>query len=102
MQSAKLLEHVTLLRRIPVARLLAVAEVLLLAREHYNKLGPEDRRRLLQLMRRGRGLPSNLTALERAELAMLVLKADPRQFARLAVERLSPVPVPDRLLRRKP
>jgi hypothetical protein len=101
MQTAKLLARVAMLRRVPIARLYAVAEVAILAREHYNKLGPDDRRRFLQLMRRGRGRPSKLTTSERAELAMLVLKADPRQFARLAAQRLSPVPVPDRLLRRK-
>jgi hypothetical protein len=98
---ANLLGRVGVLRRIPIARLLTAAEVVMLARDHYNKLAPEDRRRFLALMRRGRGRPSNLTPNERAELATLVLKADPRQFARLAVERLSPVPVSDRLLRRK-
>jgi hypothetical protein len=101
MQTSKLLSGVGVLRRIPIARLLAVAEVVMLARDHFNQLDPEDRRRFLALMRRGRGRPSNLTPGERAELATLVLKADPRQFARLAVERLSPVPMPDRLLRRK-
>jgi hypothetical protein len=101
MQTSKLLRQVGILRKIPIARLLAVGEVVMLAREHYNKLGPADRRRFVQLMARGRGRPGRLTASERAELAMLVLKADPSQFARLAVQRLSPVPLPDSLLRRK-
>lgn len=101
MQTSKLLERVGVLRRIPIARLLAAAEIVLLAREHLQKLAPDERRRFLQLMRRGRGRPSRLTAAERAELAMLVLKADPRQFARLAAQRLSPIPVPDRISRRK-
>ena len=101
MTTAKLLGGVRVLRRIPIARLLAVEEVVMLARDHFNKLSPQDRRRFIDLVLRGRGRPSKLTSRERAELAMLVFKADPRQFARLAVERLSPVPVPDRLLRRK-
>ncbi|HEY6396161.1 MAG TPA: hypothetical protein VIX82_01785 [Solirubrobacteraceae bacterium] len=98
---ANLLGPVGVLRRIPIARLLVVGEMVMLAREHFMKLSPEDRRRFVALMRRGRLRPGRLTPSERAELAMLVLKADPRHFARLAVERLSPVPVPGRLLRRK-
>jgi hypothetical protein len=101
MHTAKVLSGVRALRRIPLARLLAVAEVVMLARDHFSKLAPADRRRFLELLRRGRGRLSGLTPSERAELAMLILKADPRQFARLAVDRLSPVAVPERLLRRK-
>ncbi len=84
-----------------MARLLAAAELALLAREHSLKLAPDERRRFLQLVARGRGRPSRLTARERDELAMLVLKADPRQFARLAAQRLSPIPVPDWMSRRE-
>ncbi|MDQ6817298.1 MAG: hypothetical protein M3018_07815 [Actinomycetota bacterium] len=101
MQASKLLRRVGILRRIPIARLLAVAEVVMLARQHLQKLDPEERRRFLALIGRGRGRPSRLTDSERAELTTLVLKADPRQFAFLAAERLSPVPLPDRILRRK-
>ena len=100
MKASKLLGRVGMLRRIPIGRLLAVAEIVMLAREHFQKLAPDERRRSLALMRCGHGRPSRLTASERAELAMLVLKADPRQFARLAVQRLSPIPV-DRMPRRK-
>ena len=82
------------LRRIPLARLLAAAEVLVVARQHYLKLAPDERRRFLTLIRRGRGRPSNLSKKERMELAALIAKAEPRLFAQLIVERLAGVKLP--------
>jgi hypothetical protein len=89
------------LRNIPVARLLVVANIVMLLREHFQKLAPDERRRFVQLVARGRGRPSNLTAVERAELAMLVLKAEPRAFAGTALRRLSPIRIPGGNKRRK-
>jgi hypothetical protein len=83
---------------IPIARLLLVADVALLARRHITRLDRAERRRLLALVRRTRGRPSALTAADRRELAMLVARLEPRLFLGLAVKRLSPVPVPKRLL----
>src|SRR4051794_29218648 len=80
------------LRRLPVLKLLAIGEIALLAHAHARKLDSGERRRLLELMRRGRGRPSHLSADEREELAGLVAKAEPRLFAGLAADRLSPVP----------
>ena len=92
------------LKRLPVLKLLAIGEIAVLARAHVNKLDPAERRRLVQLIREGRGRTSNLSAEERDELQRLVAKAEPRLFAGEAADRLSPVPLPRRLRegRRRP
>ena len=77
----------------PVVKLLAVAELALVARKHLQHLDATERRRLAELVRRGRGL----SAAEREELRSLVLKLDVRAFAGSAVQRLSPVGLPKRL-----
>src|SRR3954462_4892425 len=87
-----------LLKRLPVVKLLAVAEVVLLAREHAAKLSPRERRRLVELVGHGRGRAATLDAREREELATLVAKAEPRRFAGAVADKLSPVPLPRRLV----
>jgi hypothetical protein len=84
---------------IPLARLVVAGKIVLLAREHWLRLEPPERRRLLTLVRRGHGRPRNLPPWERAELAFLINKADPWLFARLVAHRFSPVPLPSRLVR---
>jgi hypothetical protein len=91
--------HVPGLKRIPILKLLAFAEVALLAREHFTKLEPSERRRLIQLVRRGRGRGSNLAESERDELATLVAKAEPRLFAGTAADKFSPIPLPGLVVR---
>ena len=91
--------HVPGLRRIPVLKLLAVAQVGLLARDHVLRLTPDERRRLLALMRKARGRPSTLSAAERGQLALLVIKLEPRLLAGQAFNQLSPVPVPQWVIR---
>lgn len=91
-------ERVPGLRRLPVVKLLAAAEVALLARDHVTRLTAAERRRLLALVRLGRGRRRRLTAAERAELEALLTKLAPRELMGDAVERLSPVPLPRRLL----
>jgi hypothetical protein len=81
------------LKRLPVLKLVAVAELALVARQHLQHLDSAERRRLAQLVRRGRGL----SAMERGEVRRLVAKLDTRAFAGSVVDRLSPVPVPRRL-----
>jgi hypothetical protein len=88
---ARTLAKAGVLRKLPVARLLAVAELALLAREHIVKLEPHERRRLRELVVHGHGRPSNLTERERGELAMLVAKLDPKLFARTALKKLNPI-----------
>ncbi|PZS08042.1 MAG: hypothetical protein DLM64_13465 [Solirubrobacterales bacterium] len=87
------------LSRLPVMRLLALGEVVLLAREHVVKLEPGERRRLVELVRRGRGRPRNLSSEERTELSRLIAKTDPRLFAGLVADKLSPVRLPRRVVR---
>jgi hypothetical protein len=82
-----------------VLRLLSLAEVLLLARQHVVRLEPEERRRLVELVRIGRGRRRNLTPQQREELAALVEKAAPREFLGEVARRLSPVPLPQRVIR---
>lgn len=90
--------HVPGLRRVPMLKLLALGEVLLLMREHAGKLEPTERRRVLELVRRGRGRASNLSAGERDELARLIAKAEPRLLLGATADKLSPLPLPKRML----
>ena len=84
---------------IPMARLVAAAQVLMLARRHWHLLEPAERRRVMVLVAHTHGRPSNLSAGERLELARLIAKADPRLFAGLLAQRFSPVPLPGRVVR---
>jgi hypothetical protein len=88
-----------LAKAIPLARLVVAGQIVLLAREHWHRLEPAERRRLITLVRRGRGRRRNLSEGERVELARLIHKADPWLFAQLVAERFTPVPIPSRLLR---
>ena len=83
---------------VPVTRLLLVAEVAILARRHVSKLDSVQRRRLLKLLVRARGRPRSLAASERREFLYLVARLKPRLLVGSAVGRLSPVPLPKRLL----
>ncbi len=80
-------------------KLLAIGEIVLLAREHIERLEPHERRRLIELVRRGRGRTRNLNKGERVELAALIDKADARLFVGLAADKLSPVRLPRRVVR---
>jgi hypothetical protein len=86
---------------IPLARLLAAAQILMLARRHWHRLEPDERRRMIALVRQGHGRRRNLSENDRAELAKLIHKADPRLFAGLVAQRFSPVPLPRRVVRGK-
>ena len=76
-------------------KLVAVAELALVARKHLQHLDPAERHRLVELVRQGRGMSGQ----QREELRRLVGKLDARAFAGSAVDRLSPVRVPRRLTR---
>jgi hypothetical protein len=86
-------------KAIPLARLVAAAQVLMLARKHWHRLEPSERRRLITLVRVAGGRRGNLSPDERLELARLVAKADPKLFLGLVAQRFSPVPLPGRLVR---
>jgi hypothetical protein len=86
------------LKRVPVLKLLVAAELGLLARDHVTRLNREERRRLVQLARISRGRRRKLSGADREELAALLSRVEPRLLLGTAVDRLSPVPLPRRLL----
>jgi hypothetical protein len=90
---AKAAERLPMLRRLPLARMLILAEVGMLAKDHFERLSPTERRRLVVLVRDAKGRPSNLSARNRRELEDLVAKIEPKRFAATAAERFSPVPL---------
>jgi hypothetical protein len=79
------------LRRLPLARLVLLGELGMLAKIHYERLTPAERRRIVVLLKQARGWPQNLTERERKELSKLVAKIEPRAFANEAVERFTPL-----------
>jgi transposase len=81
-------------RRLPFFKILAIAQVAMLARRHLAALAPEERQRLTELVRRGHHLPPD----ERHELLGLVRKLEPRAFAVSAADYVSPFPLPKRIL----
>jgi hypothetical protein len=74
--------------KIPAARLIILGELLLLANEHVHKLDPQERHRVVELVRRGHGRPRNLNDRDRRELAQLLDKAEPREFVKTAGKRM--------------
>jgi hypothetical protein len=91
--SKRTLVRARILRKIPLVRLVAVAEVIVLANEHVHKLEPQERRRLLELVKRGRAMPSHLSPRERRELTALLAKAEPKQFVSRAVLKITGIPL---------
>ena len=58
-------------------RILALAQLALLARRHLNNLEPDERGRLAMLVKQSKGRPrTNLSANEREEMLRLVRKLD--------------------------
>ncbi|MGC9220791.1 MAG: hypothetical protein ACP5H2_05485 [Solirubrobacteraceae bacterium] len=89
---ARAVGKLPLLRKVPLARLVLLAELGMLAKQHFERLSPAERRRLVLLLRDAKGWPSNLNARQRREFESLVAKLDPKLFARTALERFSPFP----------
>jgi hypothetical protein len=56
---------------------LLVLEAAMVARDHWGRLEPQDRRELARIVRQSKGLPQNLTARDRRELMRLVRALDP-------------------------
>jgi hypothetical protein len=90
--------HVPGLRRVPLLKLLAAANIAMLARDHVMRLRPHERQRLVELVRIGASRRRHLSEEEREELAMLVARMEPRLLAGHAVDELSPFPLPRRLV----
>jgi hypothetical protein len=89
---ARAAERLPMLRRLPLARLVILAEVAMLAKDHFERLTPPERRRLVILVRDARGRPSHLSERQRSELEALVAKVEPKVFASHAVQKFSPLP----------
>jgi hypothetical protein len=85
-------------RGVPIARLLLLGDVGVMAWRHIARLERAERASLLTLLARTRARPGTLTGAERRELARLLARLEPRLFFGTALRRLSPVPVPKRLL----
>lgn len=70
-------------------RVLAVAQVALLARRHLQLLEPDERSRLAKIVAKSKGRPrKNLSANEREEMLRLVRKLEPGDFGRGAFSRV--------------
>lgn len=70
-------------------RVLAVAQIALLARRHLMLLEPDERSRLAKLVAQSKGRPRrNLSANEREEMLRLVKKLEPGEFGRGAFGRI--------------
>ncbi len=67
--------------------LVAAMQAGFIAHEHWMKLTPADRRALLSLIAKSKGVPKNLTAKERGEVRRIVSLLD----AKAAVWKLAPV-----------
>jgi hypothetical protein len=79
------------LRRVPLTRLVLLGELAMLAKIHFERLSPAERRRLVLLIRNAKGWPQNLPEREQRELKKLVAKVEPKAFANEAAERFSPL-----------
>ena len=62
-----------------------VFQLALQARKHWKRLEAEDRTRLAELLKKSQGVPTRLTATERALVRELVAKLEPREFAKSIV-----------------
>jgi hypothetical protein len=82
----------------PVGRLLLAADVVILAGRHIARLDAAERRRFASLAARSAPGRGPLDPAERRELMALIAKVEPRLLFGTAIRRLSPVPVPRRLL----
>ena len=85
-------------RRMPMFKWLALGQTVLLAWRHLRHLDANDRRRLREIVRRGR----RMSRAERAELRGILGKLEPGAFAFTTAGRFSPVPLPRRFAGRSP
>jgi hypothetical protein len=85
-------------KSVPIGRLLLAADVARVAAQKVAALEPAERRRLAELLKTSATKPRAMGEKERKELVGLFAKLEPRALAATAVQRLSPVPIPGRLL----
>jgi hypothetical protein len=78
--------------------LLSAAQLTLVARQHLLLLTPAERRRLITLVRIGRGRRNRLSAAQRRELEELLAKLEARRLMGDTITRFSPVRLPRRVV----
>jgi hypothetical protein len=88
-------------RGIPLLWAFAVAEALAATRRHFASVDPAVRRRAVELVRKSKGRPSNLTAADKAELRRLVGQMDLWQLSKELAAVASPVGMPGRNRKRR-
>jgi hypothetical protein len=69
---------------------LLVGELGVLVKNHLGRLDADERRRLVEIVGKSRGRPSNLRASEKKELRKLVDQIEPRELARGLVSTATP------------
>lgn len=85
-------------KKVPSARMLLLGgDIALMAGRHVAALEPGERRRLVTLLGK-RARRELLAEPERAELVELLGRLQPRLFLGSAARRVSPVPIPKRVL----
>jgi hypothetical protein len=89
------------LRGVPLLWAFAVAEALTTTRRHFAGVDPKARRRVVELARKSKGRPSNLTPHEKSELRRLVGEMDLWQLSKDLAAVASPVGMPGHRKRRR-
>ena len=69
-------------RALPLTWLLVAAQAAIASRRHFLKLSPNERRRLVEIVRKSKGRPSNLDKRDRDELGRLVRKLELMRLGR--------------------
>jgi hypothetical protein len=87
-------------RAVPLMWAFAVAEALAATRRHFASVEPRVRRRAVELVRKSKGRPSNLTSHEKTELRRLVGQMDLWELSKELAAVASPVGMPGRKKKR--
>ncbi len=85
-------------KAVPFGWLLLAGDLAMIAGRHVGRLEPDERRRLAALVAAGARRRGALEESERRELEQLMEKLEPRLLVGSAAKRVSPVPLPARLL----
>ena len=83
-------------RAVPLLWAVAVAEALAATRRHFAGVDPKARRRAVELVRKSKGRPSNLSAHEKHELRRLVGEMDLWSLSKELAAVASPMGMPGR------
>jgi hypothetical protein len=83
-------------RAVPLMWAFAVAEALAATRRHFASVDPKKRRRAVELVRKSKGRPSNLSKQEKQELRRLVGEMDLWSLSKELAAVASPVGMPGR------